>query len=91
MLLGQRCDSPPDICALALNPNGEISAIYDPDGPSGAALALFESGAILLYRAGCQGRVAMHARLIPMRTIGPLKLFAGSNAVAAIKSKSGDA
>jgi len=36
---------------VPLNPNGKISAVYDPDGPSGAPLALFESGAILLYLA----------------------------------------
>ena len=36
---------------ISLSPNNKIPAILDPNGPGGKPLALFESGAILVYLA----------------------------------------
>jgi GST-like protein len=47
--LGAQEQKRPDF--LRLNPNGRIPAIVDSDGPGGAPLSVFESGAILWYLA----------------------------------------
>jgi len=67
---------------LSLNPNGKIPAIIDPDGPGGKPLALFESGAILVYLAEKTGKLlpadparrieAMQWVFFQMAAIGPM-------------------
>jgi GST-like protein len=67
---------------LALNPNNKIPAIIDPHGPNAAPLALFESGAILLYLADKAGTLlpkdpaaryeAIQWLMFQMSAIGPM-------------------
>ena len=67
---------------LAINPNNRIPAIVDADGPDGKPLALFESGAILVYLAGKTGRflpvdvrgkyVALQWLMFQMGGVGPM-------------------
>lgn len=67
---------------LRISPNNKIPAIIDSEGPDGAPLPLFESGAILVYLAGKTGRflpadvrakyVALEWLMFQMGHIGPM-------------------
>ena len=54
---------------LAISPNNKIPAIVDPNGPDGAPMSVFESGAILLYLASKTGK------LLPESTRGKFEVM----------------
>lgn len=67
---------------MSLNPNNKIPAIIDPQGPGGKPMALFESGAILVYLAAKTGQLmpkddagkyeALQWLMFQMGGIGPM-------------------
>ncbi len=54
---------------LSLNPNNQIPAIVDPNGPDGAPIGLFESGAILIYLAEKSGKFMGSTKAQKYKTI----------------------
>jgi len=67
---------------VAVNPNSKIPAIVDSDGPDGKPIAIFESGAILIWLAeragrfmgaGARGRIeTLEWLMFQMAGVGPM-------------------
>jgi GST-like protein len=67
---------------LKISPNNKMPAIVDHDGPGGAPLAIFESGAILMYLAEKTGKLmpsdtrgkynVIQWLMFQMGTVGPM-------------------
>jgi len=67
---------------LRISPNNKIPAIVDRNGPDGKPMAVFESGAILVYLAGKTGKllprdvrgkyVALQWLMFQMGSVGPM-------------------
>jgi GSH-dependent disulfide-bond oxidoreductase len=54
---------------LTVNPNGKIPAIVDREGPTGGRLAVWESGAILIYLAEKTGKLLSDDPVLRLTTI----------------------
>ena len=54
---------------LKISPNNRIPAIVDPDGPDGAPISVFESGAILIYLGQKCGKFWPEAPRAQMRVL----------------------
>jgi GST-like protein len=71
-----------DPAFLKISPNNKVPAMVDPDGPGGKPIALFESGAMLIYLAektkqflpatGAQRYAVLQWLMFQMSSIGPM-------------------
>ena len=67
---------------LAISPNNKMPAIVDPEGPDGAPISIFESGAIMIYLADKTGKLlptepraryrVLEWLMFQMGTVGPM-------------------
>ena len=63
---------------LAISPNNKIPALVDSNGPDGKSMALFESGAILLYLAAKTGKFLPKSDRLKFQTLQWLMFQMGS-------------